>query len=127
MVLINHTPNRTLLRLLNILVSHRLALRTHAVRRIHSNLQLVSLPAEDVVGVLPVAGAVAVAEDKGLRAVGGPKVLVVEGSSVPDDFVHELRNADGVRGGAGAAKVEEGCWAVCGVCCVFINISVFIS
>jgi hypothetical protein len=111
MVLLNHAPNRALLRRRNILVSHGLALSTHAVRRIHSNLQLIALPAEDVVGVLAVAGAVAVAEDKGLRAVCGPYALVVEGRSVPDDFVHELGDADGVRGGAVAAKAEEVGWA----------------
>jgi hypothetical protein len=100
MVLLHNTLNCALLRRRNILVSHRLALGTHAVRRIHSNLQLVALPAEDVVGVLTVAGAVSVAKDKGLRAIGGPHALVIEGRSVPDDFVHELGNADGVRGGA---------------------------
>jgi hypothetical protein len=77
MVLLNHTPDRALLRRSNILVSHRLALGSHAVCRIHSDLQLIALPAEDVVGVLTVARAVAVAEYKGLRAVGGPHALVV--------------------------------------------------
>jgi hypothetical protein len=123
MVLINYTPNRTLLGLLNILVGHRLTFRAHTIRSIHANLKLVTLPAKDVVGVLPVARAVAVAEDKGLRAVGGPKVLIVKGRSVPDNFVHELRDADGMRGGAVTSEIEEGGWAVRGVCFTVISIS----
>lgn len=88
MFLLNHTLNRTLLRGPNILILHRLALRAHAIRRIHANLQLVALPAKHVVSVLPVPCVVAVAEVEGLRAVGGPEGLVVEGRRVPDYFVH---------------------------------------
>lgn len=51
---------------------------------------------------LPIAHAV----DEGLRAVLRPQVWVVKLAGVPNDLVHELREADGVGGGAGAAGLE---------------------
>jgi hypothetical protein len=57
--------------------------------------------------VLAQAGVVTGAENEGLRAVGGPLRLVVELGGVPDDLVHELRDADRVRRRAVAAQAEE--------------------
>ena len=36
------------------------------------------------------------APDEWLRSILGPQVLVIEGSSIPHDFVHDLRYLDGM-------------------------------
>lgn len=115
MVLLDNRLNSTLLRSSNILVLHRLTFSAHAIRRIHPDLKLVALPAKDVISMLPVAGVVAVAEVEGLRAVGGPQALVIEGRGVPDDLVHQLRDAHGVSGWAFASQAEKVGWAGLGV------------
>lgn len=107
MCLVNSRGNLALLSSIDRLVFEILALGTHAVRCIHALLELIVLPAENVVAVLSEAGVVAVAEVERLRAVGGPEALVVEWGSVPDNFVHELRDADGVSRGAAATETEE--------------------
>jgi hypothetical protein len=84
------------------------ALCAHAARRVHGLLQGVALPAKDVVGVLAQTRVVARAQVKGLRAVRGPVVGVVEGRRVPDHLVHELRDPHRVRRRAVAAQTEEG-------------------
>lgn len=89
------------------LVLQVLALGTHAARSIHTLLELIILPAKDVISVLTVAGVVAVAEVEWLGSVRGPLALVVEGSGVPDNLVHELRNPDGVGGWAAASQAKE--------------------
>lgn len=107
MLLVDARSNLARLGRVDDLVLEVLALGAHAVGGVHALLQLVILPAENVVAVLAEARVVAVAEVEGLRAVGGPEALVVEGRRVPDDFVHELWNADWVRGRAAAAEAEE--------------------
>jgi hypothetical protein len=88
LVLFHDFLDRALFRRLNVLVAHRLALCAHAVRGIHPNLQLITLPAKDIISVLPEASVVSVAEVKWLRAVGRPQALVVEGRCIPHNFVH---------------------------------------
>lgn len=65
--------------------------------------------------MLSVASVVAVAEVEGLRAIRGPLSFIVEGSGVPDNFVHELRDADGVRSWAVAADAQESSRSVHGM------------
>ena len=55
---------------------------------VHSSLQSIALPAEDVVSVLAVASRVTRTEDEGLRAVSWPFGFVVESCGVPDDLSH---------------------------------------
>jgi len=54
------------------------------------------------------------AENEGLGAIRGPLGFVVEASGIPDNFEHELRDADWVCGGAAAAERKEvggtSCW-----------------
>jgi hypothetical protein len=57
-----------------------------ALSIVHSLLQRVVLPAEDVVAVLAVARVVSRGEVEGLRAVGGPVGFVVEFGCVPYDL-----------------------------------------
>ncbi len=83
------------------------ALGTHAAAGVHGLLEGIALPAEDVIGVLAVAGVVTRAEVEGLRAIGGPLRLVVELGGIPDNLVHQLRDPDGVRRRARAAQAEE--------------------
>lgn len=52
----------------NVLVLHVLALGSEAVGGIHTLLELIALPAKDVIGVLTVASVVTVAEVERLRA-----------------------------------------------------------
>lgn len=75
--------------------------------RVHGDLQRVAFPAKHVVSVVAVAGRIAVAPDERLGAIFRPLGLVVERRRVPDDFVEQLRNADGVRGWTGAAVFER--------------------
>jgi len=62
------------------------ALGAHAPAGVHGLLERITLPAEDVIGVLAVAGLVARAQVERLRAVLGPGRLVVEAGGVPDDL-----------------------------------------
>jgi hypothetical protein len=107
MLLIHPRRNLTLLRGINALILEILALCPHAVGRIHALLQLVVLPPKHIVSVLPEPRVVAVAEVERLGAVGRPQRLVVKGRRVPYHFVHELWDAHGVSGRAGAAEAEE--------------------
>ena len=59
---------------------------------IHSLLEGVALPAEDVVAVVAVAGLVAERPHEGLRAVRGPVRPVVERPRVEDHLVEQLRD-----------------------------------
>ena len=98
--------------LLRALVGLRNALSLeHAVAgiavRVHSPLQRITLPAEDVVAVRAVSGEVTIAPYERLAAVLGPEALVVEGSGVPDDLVEKLRNLDWVASRAGAVALES--------------------
>jgi len=63
---------------------------------IESLLQNTVLPAEDVITMLAVTSAITHGVDEGLGSVGGPDALVVENSSVPHDFIHELRETNWV-------------------------------
>jgi hypothetical protein len=78
----------------NVLIGHCLALCAHAVRSVHPNLQFISLPAKDVIGMLSEAGIVAVAEVERLRAVCGPNALIIEWGCVPYHLVHQLRDSN---------------------------------
>lgn len=66
MVLINDSVDVARLRSTDVLIDHILALSAHAARSIHPLLELIALPAENVIGVLTVAGVIAVAEVEGL-------------------------------------------------------------
>lgn len=57
--------------------------------------------------MLPIPSVIPVAEIERLRPIRRPLGLVVERRRVPDDLVHELRDAHGVRGRAVAAQREE--------------------
>lgn len=74
--------------------------------RVHGALERVALPAEDVVGVGAVAGAVLVAPDERLRPVLGPEVAVVERPRVPHGLERHVWHADRVRGRAGPVRHE---------------------
>ena len=82
----NGRGNSTLLRDANVLALLVAAGRTKAPVGIHRSLQRVSLPAEDVIGVLAIAGVIPSAEVKGLGAVCGPVGFVIEGCSIPDNL-----------------------------------------
>ena len=64
------------------------ALRPKAPRRIHSPLQGVIPPPEDVIRMLTKTRLIPRGQEEGLGAVLGPLGRVVEGRRVPDDFVH---------------------------------------
>jgi hypothetical protein len=57
---------------------------------IHSLLERVILPTEDVIPMLTETSGVSGTEDKWLSAVGGPIGLVVKIASVPDDLQWRL-------------------------------------
>lgn len=107
MIFIHTRCDLALLSVVDGLVLEVLALGTEASRRIHTLLELIVLPAKDIVAVLTKASVVTVAEIEGLRAVGGPEALVVERSGIPDDLVHQLGNTDGVSRWAAASEAEE--------------------
>lgn len=93
------------------LVRRRRRLDLHAVARrctktaaVHEFLESIALPPKDIVGVLGIARLVAVAQNKGLRAVGGPLAFVVERRCVPDNLEHNLGDLDGVGGRAGGRR-----------------------
>lgn len=73
---------------------------------VHGLLEGVVLPAEEVIAVNAVARVVAEAPVEGLGAVGGPLGLVVKLARVENDLVHDLRDLDWVRAGAGGAHLE---------------------
>jgi hypothetical protein len=50
-----------------------------------------------------------------LRPVGWPICLIVEGTRVPDCFEKDLRESNGVRGGAGTSTFEGAGGGVCDV------------
>jgi hypothetical protein len=123
-VLLDAGLDAALLRGVNGLDLHVLALGTEAARGVHALLELVAPPSEDVIGceivsghstetvsedhtMLSVAGVVTVAEVEWLGAIRGPLSLVVEGSGVPDDLVHQLGDPDGVRRRAVSAQAKE--------------------
>ena len=83
------------------------ALGAEAAGSVHGRLERLVLPAENVIGVLAEARRVTHREHEGLGAILGPLRLVVEAGSVPVDFVHELRDANGVSIRAVTAKAEE--------------------
>jgi hypothetical protein len=78
---------------------------------IHGFLQRVALPAKHVVGVRSRAANVHAVHER-VGAVGWPQRFVGELGYVPHELVHDLRELDGVRGGAGAAAVGAGALAV---------------
>lgn len=111
MILTNHCLDSASLGCVNRLRLELRTLGTHAARRVHGRLQRISLPAEDIVGVLTQAGGVAGAEDEWLLVIvlgGWPQRLVVELGGVPDDLVHQLRDPDRVGRRAGSAQAQEG-------------------
>lgn len=112
MVLLDNRLDAALLGLVNGLRLHVLALGAHAARCIHTLLESIALPPEDVISVLAIAGVIAIAEVEGLGAIRGPLSLVVERSGVPDNLVHELRNTDGVTGWAVASQAQESSRAI---------------
>jgi hypothetical protein len=67
MVLLDLCLDAALLGRIDTLRLHILALRSKAVSGIHANLERVSFPAEDVVGMLSISSVVSVAEVEGLR------------------------------------------------------------
>jgi hypothetical protein len=78
---------------------------------IHGFLQRVALPAKHVVGVRSRAANVHAVHER-VGAVGRPQRFVGELGDVPHELVHDLRELDGVCGGAGAAAVGAGTLAV---------------
>lgn len=88
----------TLLSSINSLILEVLALSTHAVGGIHALLELVILPSKDVVTVLTESCIVTIAEVEWVGFASLP--LRVEGRCIPDNLVHKLRDADGMRGRA---------------------------
>ena len=106
-ILINKRPNLTRLRRPNILIQQIRTLRPETPRHIHCPLQRSILPPKHVIAMLPKASIVARREHERLRAILGPIIGVVEARCIPDDLVHELRDAHGVRVGAGTAEGEE--------------------
>lgn len=78
-----------------------------AARGVHGALKRIALPAKDVIGVLTVARHVTSGKCKGLSG-GWPLGLVVELGGVPDNLIHELRDADRVGGRAVATQAQEG-------------------
>ena len=82
---------------------------------LHSMLKRVILPTEHVIAMLSIARAgqycqyggfkrvggtilrITVAQDERLRAILRPVFLLVEGAGIPDNFVVNLRDLDGVR------------------------------
>lgn len=107
---------------------HRLRLELRAedvAAGVHGALQGVALPAEHVVAVLAVPGAltsqlriqkshcegnsnalITHAEDERLGAVGGPLALVVELAGIPHNLKEELREFHGVAGRAGSTRLK---------------------
>ncbi|KAK5634940.1 hypothetical protein RRF57_010651 [Xylaria bambusicola] len=73
---------------------------------VHSLLEGIALPSEQVVTVQSVASVVAHAPVPRERAVSRPLGLVVELARVKHDFVHDLGNLDRVGRGAGTAALE---------------------
>lgn len=74
---------------------------------IHGLLERVILPAENVIGMVREPGGVATRPDERLVAVGEVgRVDVVERSRIPDRLEQNLRQTNGVRGGARAAGLE---------------------
>jgi hypothetical protein len=71
---------------------------------VHSTLQSVTLPTEDVVTVLSVTGGVTHGKDEGLAAISGPW-QVVERLGVPNGLEEEQRHAGGV--GRRAVSVHQ--------------------
>lgn len=62
--------------------------------------------------MISIAGFVAKRPYERLRSVFRPVFRVVERRRVPDDFVHDLRSADGVGGGAWALGFEGAAFGV---------------
>jgi hypothetical protein len=71
---------------------------------IHSALERVALPAEEVIGMRAVALLVTIAQEERVRTVLGPHG--VELSCIPQSLVGYLRHAYGVRGRAWAGRLE---------------------
>jgi hypothetical protein len=104
-IVLNDPLNITLLGIVNSLVLQVLALSTHAVSSIHTLLELIVLPAKHIVAMLAKTSVVAVAEIEGVGVTRLP--LAVEWGGVPDNFVHELWDADGMCRGAVSSEAEE--------------------
>ena len=83
-------------------------------RSVHNLLKRVTLPTENVVTMVAIAGPnhsvwaelrslwswyllVTITPDEGLRAVSGPVTFLVEWSGIPDGLQHKLRHSDGMR------------------------------
>ncbi len=81
---------------------HSLGLDTVAEQRsrVHGTLKGISSPAEQVISVGTIALAIIIAPHERLRAVGGPKRLVVEHGRVPHGLKGDLRHPYRVRGRA---------------------------
>lgn len=112
--------NLALVRLLHRLT---LQLRTENVAvGVHRALERITLPAEHVVGMLPVASPPNISipsdswgleylrithgVDERLGPIGGPQVAIIELTSIPRHLVEQLRNLDGVTRGARAAGLK---------------------
>lgn len=72
---------------------------------VHSTLESVAFPSEDVVTVMSIPGGVTLREDEGLAAVGGPHVA--ELSSVPSGLEENERHARGVRSRAVSVHQDD--------------------
>jgi hypothetical protein len=74
-------------------------------RGVHSALERISLPAEEVIGVCSESLLVTVAQDEGVAAIRGPHVGELGG--IPQSLIRDLGNTDGVGCGARAGVLER--------------------
>jgi hypothetical protein len=87
MFLMHTVGNKTFVPISRLLRLQATAVGTHtALGIVHSLLERVVLPAENVVSVLSITGVISSRKDERLRAVGGPLGFVVELAGIPDNL-----------------------------------------
>jgi hypothetical protein len=72
---------------------------------VHGTLKRISFPAKHVVSVMPIASRVALREDEGLGAIGGPHV--VEWTSIPGSLEKDHGDPDWVSRGTSATHEDN--------------------
>jgi hypothetical protein len=112
-IVLDDSLDIALLGIVYCLVLQVLALRTHAVSSIHTLLKLVTLPPKDVISMLAKACVVAVAQIEWIGITRLP--LAIEWCRIPNDFIHELWDANGMCAWAGTTEAEEIGWTGCRV------------
>jgi len=106
-ILSNHILNRTFISHTHVLLLNRSTSIIEALGLIHSALQRIPLPPKHVISMRAITSSALETPDEWIALAFSPETA--EFGRVPDCFVDDLWDADGVRGWAGSGVLESEC------------------